>query len=147
MCLTFLTFLIYQEDNSSLELRLEHLVLEGIQRLQGNQACLVGMDILRVGLHWRLGVQTHTPARMVVHLKAMEEGIILTRRLPGCSLLIPRMREKVEIVGFRCEAVNLGNYHHHVWKHGERVREGEEDGQDHQPRMEGMHKGTTTLVL
>lgn len=103
-----------QEDNSFLGLLRVRLARGGILRLQGNQGCLVDMVTLRVGHLSPQDARTHTLARMLVHLRAMEVEISSTRPLPEYSLLIPKMKEKVEITGSKCEEVNLGNYLHHV---------------------------------
>jgi len=57
------------------------------------------------------------------------------------------MRERVEIVEYKCEEVNPGSYLHHASKHVEKVKDEEEDEMDRSLRMEEHIKGKITLVL
>lgn len=106
--------LTMQEDNSSLELLLVRLAREGTQRPQDNQGCLDDTVIPLVGLHSLRDAQTRTSAHTLVHLKATEAETTSTRLHPEYSLLIPRMKEKGEIVESKCEEANLGNYLRHA---------------------------------
>lgn len=105
--------LTIKEDNSFLGLLLVRLAHEGTRRLHDNQGCLDDTVIPHVALLSLQGDLIRIPDNTLVRLKVTEAETTSTRLLPEYSLLIQKTKEKVEIVEFKCEEANLGNYLHH----------------------------------